>query len=348
MNERVLVTGASGFIAGHVIEELRSHGYQVRGTARRPVAKVDDVVTADLSYDDGWAAAVEGCDYVLHVASPFPNEAPKSEDEVIRPAVDGTLRVLRAAAAADVRRVVLTSSIAAVNSGRRDEVVSTEADWSVVDRSTAYAKSKTLAEQAAWDFARTSGLDLVVVNPGMVIGPLHSPATGTSTEVVRRLLTREVPASPKMGFAPVDVRDVATAHRLAMEAPGAAGNRYIIAGENMWMRDIAAVLAEEFNPLGYRVPTGSLPTSLLRVMSLFDSSIKPALSFVDRRELVSSDKARRELGWTTRPVRDTILDTARSLIDLGLAPSPSQKQTQKQQERQKQQEKKAAGRRALA
>jgi nucleoside-diphosphate-sugar epimerase len=327
MTERVLVTGASGFVAGHVIAELRSHGYRVRGTARRPVDGLDDVVTADLSHDDGWAAAVEGCDYVMHVASPLPKETPKSEDELIRPAVDGTLRVLRAAADAGVKRVVLTSSIAAVNSGRHNEVVSTESDWSILDRSAVYPKSKTLAERAAWDFARESGVDLVAVNPGMVLGPLHRPTVGTSVQVVQRLLTRDVPASPKMGFAPVDVRDIATAHRLALETPAAAGNRYILAGEHMWMRDIAAVLAEEFNPLGYRVPTGSLPTLLLRVMARFDSSIRPALDFVGRRELVSADKARRELGWTMRPVRDTILDTARSLIELGLAPNPSKKIT---------------------
>lgn len=319
------MTGASGFIAGHVIAELRSHGYRVRGTARRPVDGLDDVVTADLSQDDGWAAAAEGCDYVMHVASPFPNETPKSEDELIRPAVDGTLRVLRAAADAGVKRVVLTSSIAAVSSGHRDEAVRTEADWSIVDRSLAYPKSKTLAERAAWDFARESGLDLVAVNPGMVLGPLRSATLGPSVQVVRRLLTRDVPAAPKMGFAPVDVRDVATAHRLALEAPAATGSRYILAGENVWMGDIAAVLAEEFNPLGYRVPTGSMPTWLLRVMARFDSSIRPALDFVGRRELVSADKARRELGWTMRPVRDSILDTARSLIERGLAPNPSKK-----------------------
>ncbi|MFC0105687.1 SDR family oxidoreductase [Kibdelosporangium aridum] len=283
MAERVLVTGASGFIAGHVIAELRSRGYQVRGTARRPVEGLDDVVAADLSRDDGWAAAVEGCDYVMHVASPFPNETPKSDDELVRPAVDGTLRVLRAAADAGVRRVVLTSSIAAVNSGHLHEAVRTEADWSIVDRSSAYSRSKTMAERAAWDFARESGVDLVAINPGMVLGPLRTPTIGTSVQVVHRLLTRDVPpASPKMGFAPVDVRDVATAHRLALQTPAAAGNRYIVAGEHMWTRDIAAVLAEEFNPLGYRVPTGTLPTWLLRVMARFDSSIQPALEFVGR------------------------------------------------------------------
>ncbi|RSM86329.1 cinnamoyl-CoA reductase [Kibdelosporangium aridum] len=323
MTERVLVTGASGFVAGHVIAELRAHGYQVRGTTRRPVDGLDDTVTADLSRDEGWAAAVEGCDYVMHVASPFPNETPKSEDDLVRPAVDGTLRVLRAAADAGVKRVVLTSSLSAVTSGHHDQAVRTEADWSIVERIRAYPKSKTLAERAAWDFSRKSGLALVSLNPGMVLGPLLSSTVGTSVQVVRRLMTRDVPASPKMGFAPVDVRDVATAHRLALETPAAAGNRYILAGEHMWMRDIAAVLAEEFNPLGYRVPTGTLPTLLVRLMARFDASIRPALDFVGRRELVSAEKAHRELGWTTRPLRDTILDTARSLIDLGLAPNPS-------------------------
>jgi nucleoside-diphosphate-sugar epimerase len=296
----------------------------VRGTARRPVDGVD-VVSADLTRDDGWAAAVEGCDYVVHVASPFPSERPKSDDELVRPAVDGTLRVLRAAASAGVKRVVLTSSVAAVSSGHRDGAVRTEADWSVVERSAAYQKSKTLAERAAWDFARESGLELVSVNPGMVLGPLLSPTTGTSVQIVHRLLTRDLPASPKMGFAIVDVRDVATAHRLALETPAAAGNRYIVAGEFMWMREIAAMLAEEFNPKGYRVPTGPLPTWLLRVVSLFDASVRPALDFVGRREDVSADKARRELGWTLRPARESILDTAYSLIEVGLAPSPAEK-----------------------
>lgn len=325
MAERVLVTGANGYIARHVVAELRSHGYLVRGTARRPVDGLDDVVNADLSRDDGWAAAVAGCDYVMHVASPFPDGTPKSDDDLVRPAVDGTLRVLRAAEAAGVKRVVMTSSVAAVVSGHTDSALRTEADWSIVDRSPAYQKSKTLAERAAWDFARTSGVELVAINPGMVLGPLHEPKIGTSVQAVFQLLARKVPGSPKMGFALVDVRDVAIAHRLAMESPVAAGNRYIVAGDHTWMRDIAAVLAEEFNPRGYRVPTGGMPTWLLRLVAPFDKTIRLALGFVGRRELVSADKARSELGWTMRPLRDTIVDTANSLIELGLAPNPSKK-----------------------
>jgi len=323
--ERVLVTGASGFIARQVIADLRSHGYAVRGTARRPVDGLDDVVTADLAADEGWAEAVAGCDYVMHVASPFPVGVPKSDDELVRAAVDGTLRVLRAAVDAGVKRVVLTSSIASIVSGYRDATVRTEADWSDVDRSPAYQKSKTLAERAAWDFARESGLELVAVNPGMVIGPLIAPTVNTSVDVLRRLLTREVPGSPKIGFSLVDVRDVATAHRLAMESPIAPGNRYIVASDFMWLRDIAAVLAEEFNPRGYRVPTMTMPTWLLRLVVLFDPSIRQALDFIGRKELVTADKARSELGLTLRPLRDSILDTANSLIELGLAPNPSKK-----------------------
>ncbi|MFL6125700.1 SDR family oxidoreductase [Actinophytocola sp.] len=322
MAEQVLVTGATGFVAGHVIADLRAHGYLVRGTARQPG---DGVVAADLTRDEGWAEAVEGCDYVVHVASPFPIEAPKSDDELVRPAVDGTLRVLRAAVAAGVKRVVLTSSVAAVASGHSGGGVLTEADWSVVDRSPAYQKSKTLAERAAWDFARESGLELVSVNPGLVLGPLLDTKLSTSVQLVHRLLTRDVPASPKMGFSVVDVRDVATAHRLALETPAAAGNRYIVAGEHLWLRELAVMLAEEFNPTGYRVPTAPLPTWLFHVVALFDASVRPAKAFIGRREDVSADKARRELGWTSRPARESILDTAHSLIELGLAPNPSKK-----------------------
>lgn len=325
MAARVLVTGASGFIARHVIADLQAHGYVVRGTARRPVAGLDDVVTADLAADAGWAEAVADCDYVLHVASPFPVGVPKSDDELVRPAVDGTLRVLRAAADAGVKRVVLTSSIAAIVSGYRDAVVRTEADWSDVDHSSAYAKSKTLAERAAWDFARESGLELVALNPGMVLGPLGGPGVNTSVDVVRRLLVRDVPGAPKIGFSLVDVRDVAVAHRLAMESPIAPGNRYILAGDHLWMREIAAVLAEEFNPRGYRVPTGSMPTWLLRLVAIFDPSVRQALDFIGRMELVTADKARSELDWTMRPVRDTILDTANSLVEMGLVPDPAKK-----------------------
>ncbi len=286
------------------------------------------VVEADLGSDPGWREAVTGCTYVLHVASPFPAEVPKNEMDVIRPAVEGTKRVLSACAeSGTVKRVVVTSSVAAVAFGHdaRDRRVRTEADWSNVDRCEAYQKSKTLAERAAWDLVAElpagRRLELAVINPGFVLGPVMNADPGTSGEVVRKLLAREMPACPRIGFAPVDVRDIAIAHRLAMENPQAAGNRYICAGEHMWIEDMAKVLAAEFNPKGYRVPTGRLPYWLMWVVARFDKTIRLALEYVGRQELVSCDKAKRELGWSMRPVEQSIIDTGRSMIEYGIVPA---------------------------
>jgi nucleoside-diphosphate-sugar epimerase len=339
----VLVTGASGFIAGHCVRELLEHGYKVRGTVRslaKPAGTAHlrdmaerlggslELVEADLTRDDGWKDAVAGCTYVLHVASPFPPEVPKNEMDLIRPAVEGTKRVLSACAASgSVKRVVLTSSVAAVafGHGPGDKKVRTEADWSNPDRCEAYQKSKTLAERAAWDLVKSlpagRRFELAVINPGFVLGPLLSSDPGTSGEVVRKLMVREMPACPRIGFATVDVRDIALAHRLAMERPQAPGNRFICAGEHMWIQDIAKVLAEEFNPQGYKVPTGKLPYWVMWIIARFDKAIRLALDYVGREELVSSEKARRELGWTMRPVRTTIIDTAQSMITHGVVPA---------------------------
>jgi dihydroflavonol-4-reductase len=333
----VLVTGASGFIAGHCVADLLEHGYAVRGTVRS-LSAVDKVahlralaeraggslefVEASLDDDAGWPEAVAGCAYVLHVASPNPPATPRHEEELIRPAVDGTLRVLRASAdAGTVRRVVLTSSIVAVTMGpdRDSDVIHTEADWSDPDLCPAYAKSKTLAERAAWAFIdalpEDRKLELAVVNPGFVLGPLQRAEVSLSIEGIRKLLDREVPGSPRIGFATVDVRDVAILHRLAMERPEAAGNRYLCAGEHMWLQDLARILAEEFNPKGFRVPTGRLPYWLMWTIGRFDKTARMALDFVGRRELVSADKAIRELGWSMRPARESIVDTGRSLLE---------------------------------
>jgi nucleoside-diphosphate-sugar epimerase len=332
---RVLVTGATGFIAGHCIEELLTHGYAVRGTVRS-LATADvahlhriarhtggslELVEARLDADPGWSEAVAGCAYVWHVASPNPPEVPRNEDEVIRPAVDGTLRVLRAAAASGtVRRVVLTSSTAAITAGhdRADPQVRTEADWSIADRSGPYEKSKFYAERAAWDFVQDKPLELVTVNPSLVLGPLLHAERTSSIEVIRKLLAREVPAVPRIGFTVVDVRDVATAHRLAMETPEAAGNRYICAGEYAWMGEMAGILAAEYGPRGYPVPTRPLPYWLMWTIARFDKAIRLALTFVGARQMVSADKAERELGWIPRPARESIVDTAESLLRYGV------------------------------
>ncbi len=339
----VLVTGATGYIAGHCIRELLEHGYRVRGTVRsladptktahlrRIAAQLGgslELVEADLTADRGWRDAAAGCTYVQHVASPFPAEVPKDEMDLIRPAVDGAKRVLQASAdSGTVKRVVMTSSVAAVAFGHKDSngAVRTEADWSIAENCDAYPKSKTLAERAAWDFVAAlpteQRFELAVINPGFVLGPLLNADQGTSGELVRKLMAREMPACPEIGFAPVDVRDVAIAHRLAMELPQAAGNRYICAGEHLWVQDMAKVLAAEFNPRGYRVPTGHLPYWLMWVFARFDKAVRLALTFVGRKELVSSAKAQRELGWTMRPVRESIVDTARTMIEHRIVPA---------------------------
>ncbi len=300
---KVLVTGATGFVAGHCIQELLTHGYTVRGSVR-------SLATAE---------AVNGCTYVWHVASPNPPAVPKHEDELIRPAVDGTLRVLRAATSSGtVRRVVLTSSIDAIRHGYADHRVRTEADWSDVDHCGPYPKSKVYAERAAWDFVRDRRLELVTINPGLVLGPLLRAERTTSIEVIRLLLAHAMPAVPRLGFAVVDVRDIAVAHRLAMEIPNAAGNRYICAGEHLWMGDIATVLATEYGPRGYRIPTRPLPYWLMWAIARFDKTLRLALDYVGVPALVSADKAKRELGWTPRPARESIADAAESLVQHGI------------------------------
>jgi dihydroflavonol-4-reductase len=328
----VLVTGVTGYLAGHCAIDLLTHGYDVRGTVRDPhAAQVEhlrtaaersgarlELVRASLLDDDGWDEACDSVTHVEHVASPAPKHRPDDEQELIRPAVEGTLRVLRAASRAGVTRVALTSSIDAVRSGHdtSDGRERTEADWSVVERSAPYAKSKTLAERAAWDAADELALELVTLNPGLILGPLHGAATNVSVDVIRQLLTRAIPALPRLGLAPVDARDVAVAHRLALELPHAAGRRYILSTEPLWLADIARVLAQEYNPRGYRIPQRPLPSWAVRLGARVNPSLRLALPLLDT-PATSSVRARTELGWKTRDVRTTILDTAESLIAAG-------------------------------
>lgn len=340
----VLVTGASGYIGGHVVREFMNHGYRVRGTVRDvgnprkvdhlyelPGADNDwlELVEADLESDQGWDRAVHDCRWVQHVASPFPAIAPADENDLVRPAVEGTLRVLRACArAGTVERVVLTSSVAAVayGHGSTNGRPLTEEDWSNPDQCQPYQKSKTLAERAAWDFVaslpESERFELTVINPGFVAGPLSGPDIGTSGEIVGRLMRRELPACPLIGFATVDVRDVAIAHRLATETPEAAGHRFIVAGDHLWMQDIGRMLAREFSAHGYRPPTGRLPYALMWLVAQFDPTVRMALSSWGKREEVSHEKATRLLGWQPRPARETILDMANSMIERGLIPAP--------------------------
>jgi dihydroflavonol-4-reductase len=335
MRGPVLVTGASGFIALHCIARLLQDGRSVRGTVRskanrEPAIRAAlgpdvgdrlELCDADLSSDAGWEAAAAGCQDVLHVASPFPPAQPKHEDDLIKPARDGTLRVLRACAKARVRRVVVTSSMAAVQEGTRPDRPYDERDWSVTDDAIdAYSKSKTLAERAAWDFVAAlpegERFELVAVNPAMVLGPLLDKDGSTSLEVVGKLLRKEVPGVPNLKLAMVDVRDVADAHMLALTKPEAAGKRFCCVAEIAPMHDVARILAERFPQR--RIPTRKVPDFVVRIVGLFDETVKLVIPQLGR-ELAIDTSALRGLGWTPRGVGPMVVDTAESMIALGVA-----------------------------
>lgn len=339
----VLVTGGSGFVGAHCILALLERGYRVRTTVRSAArestvrdqlrtggaerAAIDGVefAVADLESDAGWDAAVAGATYVLHVASPFPAAAPKHEDELIVPAREGALRVLRAARAdGGVRRVVLTSSFAAIGYGHEGVTRPfTEEDWTDVRGRdvSAYAKSKTLAERAAWDFVRSGdgGPELATVNPVAVLGPVLGPDRSTSIQLVQRLLDGDMPGCPQLSYGIVDVRDVADLHLRAMTDPAAAGERFLaVAGEHATVRDVAVVLKTRLGPDARRVPTRVLPNWVVGLVGRFDRSVRQIVPELGRTKSSSNEKARRVLGWQPRTNEDAILATASSLRELGL------------------------------
>ncbi len=336
----VLVTGGSGFIGGHCILQLLAAGHTVRTTVRS-LSRESEVRTtlsnagaqgldrltffaADLEKDAGWAQAATGCDFVLHVASPFPMAPPKHEDELIVPAREGALRVLRASRDAGVKRVVLTSSFAAIGYGHKQRAKPfDETDWTNPDGddTTAYAKSKTLAERAAWDFiAREGGaLELSVVNPVGVFGPALGPDMSTSVVIVQRMLNGDFPGMPKMEFGLVDVRDVADMHLRCMTDPKAKGERFLaVAGDFIGMADIAAILKRRMGAAGAKVPTRSLPNWVVRVVGLFDPSVRLVSRELGKTKNATNAKARRVLGWSPRSNEESIVATAESLVRLGL------------------------------
>jgi nucleoside-diphosphate-sugar epimerase len=299
----------------------------VRDTLRAAGARADErlsFVAADLEQDAGWAQAVAGCDYVLHMASPFPPTLPKHEDELIVPARDGALRVLRAARDHGVRRVVLTSSFAAIGYGQPpratpfDETCWTDPDGPDVQP---YVKSKTLAERAAWDFiAREGGaLELAVVNPVAVFGPVLGADFATSILIVQRMLDGELPGCPKLSFGVVDVRDVVDLHLRAMTNPAANGQRFLAtAGDFMSMLGIAQVLRQRLGDAARKAPRHELPNWLVRLAALRDPAIKQILPELGKPKNATNEKARRVLGWRPRTREDAIVATAESLLRLGL------------------------------
>jgi|WetSurMetagenome_2_1015567.scaffolds.fasta_scaffold01284_1 nucleoside-diphosphate-sugar epimerase len=336
----VLVTGGSGFIGSRCIIQLLQDGYRVRTTVRslnreadvRSILKTGDIdpgdklsfVAADLMSDPGWEEAVNGCDYVLHVASPFPPGVPKHEDELIKPAREGALRVLRASRGAGVKRVVMTSSFAAVGYGQKfSDQPFTEENWTNLNGSdvTAYVKSKTLAERAAWDFINSDGgsLELSVVNPVGVLGPVLAPDYSASIQIIQRLMDGSVPGYPRLSFGVVDVRDVADLHIRAMINPAAKGERFLaISGSFITMQEMGQVLKTRMGEAAKRVPKIVLPDWLVRLTSLVDRSIAQIVPELGHVKNASNEKAVRVLGWQPRSREDAIVSTAESLIRLGL------------------------------
>lgn len=338
---RVLVTGGSGFLGVHTIVQLLATGHAVRATLRNPEREAEvramikeggvdsdarlAFVVTDLDSDRGWMEAATDCEYVLHIASPFPLKVPKHEDEIIVPAREGTLRVLRAARAAAVKRVVVTSSFAAVGYGQDPSMTHfDETNWTNLDADLApYVKSKTLAERAAWDFMAAQGdqLELAVVNPVVVLGPALGPDVSTSVRIIQRLMDGSVPGCPDLRFGVVDVRDVADLHLRAMTNPAAAGQRFIaVAGDFLSMQEIAQLLRARLGATAKRVPTRALPNWLVRLAALADPAVKQILPELGKHKNAGSDKAKRLLAWTPRSNEEAIIATATSLIRLGLLP----------------------------
>ncbi|MBO9577355.1 MAG: aldehyde reductase [Microbacteriaceae bacterium] len=336
---QVLVTGGSGFLASWCILALLESGYEVRTTvrdlAREPdlrdrlhaAADFDDarlrVVPADLGSDDGWAEAVAECAYVLHVASPTLRHSVESEEAMVNTARDGVLRVLRASRDAGVRRVVLTSAIGAVAFGHAPRTAPfTEEDWTDLDADLApYQRSKTVAERAAWDFVAADGrgLELAAVNPVGVLGPVLGPDDPPSLRTIRAMLDGSMPATPPFGMSWVDVRDVADLHLLAMTDPAAAGQRWIASADpGMRPIEIARLLRERLGARAAKAPTRELPLWLARFLGSFNPQLRVLRPQLGRSFIASGAKARQVLGWRPRPLAETIIDTAESLLANGV------------------------------
>ncbi len=341
---RVLVTGGTGFVGAHCLIQLLAAGHETRATVR-DLARESDVCAmlrqggvdevngrltlyrADLNADAGWAEAVDGCDYVLHVASPYPSTIPKDENELIVPTRDGTLRLLRAARNAGVKRVVLTSSFAAVGYGAKARTTAfTEEDWTNLSYSglQPYQKAKTIAEREAWEFiAREGGgMELAVVNPTGIYGPVLGPDYSTSIHLIKRLLDGAMPGCPDIWSGIVDVRDLADLHLKAMTHPAASGERFLATGGDfMSVRQVAQTLKDGAGDIGRRVPTRPLPNWLMRMVALFDAEVRGFVPELGKSKNASNDKACRLLGWTPRSPREALLATAKSLYELGLLKS---------------------------
>lgn len=336
--QTILVTGASGFLASHILLQLLAEGYLVRGSVRN-AAKGDHIrnvleshgadisrlsfIELDLMRDDGWEDAMKGIDYLLHTASPFVTSSPKDPDEIIKPAIDGTRRALNAALNSDIKRIVLTSSMVAACHGHPNTRTTSygEADWTQPNGKdvTPYILSKTLAEQEAWKIMETAGRrdDLTVINPGFILGPLLEQDIGTSGAIIKRMMEGDFPGMPNIYFSIVDVRDAAELHILAMHDDVTFGHRVFSAGPSISMQDVAKSLANSIPSYAKKIPTRRLPDFLVRLIGLFDGDVKTAAMNLGRQHQMETSLVEPLLG---RPMIDTdtaIREMGQSLIELG-------------------------------
>ena len=332
--EKVLVTGATGFIGLHCIKQLLDRGYSVNGTLRsqdRQTEVVDSLernntptrhlslFEVDLNRDSGWDSAIRDCNYVLHVASPFVL-TDEDEDFFVKPAVEGVQRALKFSKKHNVKKVILTSSFAAIHETLNDRQESfDEEDWSNPNKPgiSFYAKSKTRAELAAWEFMEMENPDfsLTVINPVLVMGPSLSKDVGTSNSLVKNMINGSVPGTPKIHIGIVDVRDVASAHILAMESSSADGERIIVSEKELWVHEVAAILRDAgFN----KTPKVEFPKWLMKVVALFRKDLALMVPMIGKRRDVSSSKARELLGWKPMKAELSIIDTAQQLKDFDL------------------------------
>jgi dihydroflavonol-4-reductase len=332
--EKVLVTGATGYIGLHCVHQLLNQGYAVNGSIRSPERK-DEIFEAlknhntptdnlklfifNLSEDDGWDEGMEGCDYVLHVASPIALES-QSEDFFVKPAVAGVKRALKFAKKHNVKKVVLTSSVAAIFHGMELKEYYDETDWSDPENPSIdhYSKSKTLAERAAWDFIESEGnpFEFTVINPALVIGPTLSGDLGESNKAIQMVATGKMPVAVPLQFGYVDVRDVAAAHILAMQNPSSNGERFALAEKDLWYKDVSKLLREN----GFdKAPKISVPTWVAKIIANFSKELKLALPYLGRvRSVKNTSKAKDILGWNPRPAEESILELANQIKEMGL------------------------------
>jgi nucleoside-diphosphate-sugar epimerase len=342
MSDQVLVTGISGFIAKRIALDLLNAGYAVRGTVRSLVSgdKVKATLSgagadisqlsfaaADLTSDAGWADAVKGCRYVQHIASPFPMDVPKDRESLVPAAREGTLRVLDLALNAGVERIVLTSSTVSMmyRPNRPSEFTFSESDWSDPEwlALSAYIVSKTRAEKAAWEFMKKQSAEkkLTVVNPGFVLGPSLDEDIGTSLQVLELFLKRKYPAIPQTAFPTVDIRDLSELHVRAMTLASTGGRRLIGCSDTLSMPEMASIMRNELGKAGARVPKMVLPDFVIRLMAMFDSSMKNLIPDIGVKPIADAAYVTALTGVKFRPSREAVIAAGESLVKLGIVPA---------------------------